>query len=165
MKRLLFILVIACIGPVGLGATEPLRRNTFEVGGGLVVEPWYTQYFGFALSGAYRHHFGNHFSAGVNVESDFSMYATLMAYGDYRFMSREKVFSPFIGIGMGPAWSGQQLRFSGAWGSVRLGLLYKRLSLTLATHGVPWSGSPKGAGGFFGMFTPIINSITVSYAF
>lgn len=115
MKRFLLILAIACIASVSLGATEPLRRNTFEVGGGVVVEPFYTQYFGFVMSGAYRHHFGDHFSAGINAESDFSEYATVMAYGDCRFRSRERDFSPFIGIGMGPAWSGQQLRFSGAW--------------------------------------------------
>ena len=167
MKRFFLILAIACIAPASLGATEPLRRNTFEVGGGVVVEPFYTQYFGFAASGAYRHHFGDHFSAGVNVESDFSMYATLMAYGDCRFRSREKDFSPFIGIGVGPYLSVRKVYYEGVWGSVRLGLLYKRFSLTLATHGFPWTRTEYNTIGesFVAMFFPILNSITVSYAF
>ena len=126
MKRFLLILAIACIAPVSLGATEPLRWNSFEVGGGVVVEPFYTQYFGFVMSGAYRHHFGNHFSAGVNVETDFSEYATVMAYGDCRFRSREKVFSPFIGIGVGPNWLARKGDYEGVWGSVRFGLIYTR---------------------------------------
>lgn len=168
MKRFLLILAIACIAPVSLGATEPLRRNSFEVGGGLTFSLIYGQYIGqytgFAASGAYRHHFGDHFSAGVNVESDFSAYATVMAYGDCRFRSREKDFSPFIGIGVGPDWFVKKGNYAGVWGSVRIGMLYKNFSLTLATHGVPWTGKPKG-GDLLGMFIPVLNSITVSYAF
>ena len=167
MKRFLLILAIAFIAPVSLGATEPLRRNTFEVGGGVVVEPFYTQYFGFVMSGAYRHHFGDHFSAGINAESDFSEYATVMAYGDCRFRSREKDFSPFIGIGVGPNWLARKGDYEGVWGSVRLGLIYKRFSLTLATHGFPWTRTKYNTIGesFVAMFFPILNSITVSYAF
>ena len=164
MKRFLLILAIACIAPVSLGATEPLRRNTFEVGGGLAFAALYVHYTGFAASAAYRHHFGDHFSAGVNVESDFSAYATVMAYGDCRFRSREKDFSPFIGIGVGPDWFVKKGNYEGVWGSVRIGMLYKNFSLTLATHGVPWTGKPKG-GDLLGMFIPVLNSITVSYAF
>ena len=164
MKRFFFILAIFLVTPVFLGATEPLRRNSFEVGGGVVVEPFYTQYFGFAASAAYRHHFSNYISAGVNVESDFSEYATVMAYGDYRFRSREKDFSPFIGIGVGPDWLFRKGNYEGVMGSVRLGLLYKHFSLTVATHGIPWASNSKGDT-FIGMFMPIFNSLTVSYAF
>ncbi len=162
MKRFLLILAIACIAPVSLGATEPLRRNTFEVGGGATF--LYAGRYGFVLSGAYRHHFGNHLSAGINAESDFSAYATVMAYGDCRFRSREKDFSPFIGIGVGPNWSIHNGEYEGVWGSVRLGVLYKNFGLTIAGHGYPWTKKSKGDV-LLGMFAPILNSITISYAF